>query len=73
MKLTTVFKSFDSAEAQLIKSMLDAAGIPAEVTHEFSALSLGSSMTMGGIRVQVADESAEEAKALIEAKGPAPV
>jgi len=74
MQLATVFQTFNPAEAQLIRSMLDAAGIPAEVTHELSALSMdGYSMATGGIRVQVPSERAEEARALIETKGPAAV
>ncbi len=71
MQLAVVFQTFNPAEAQLIKSMLEAAGIPAEVTHELSALSMeGYSMATGGIRVQVPEDRAEEARALIETKGP---
>ena len=74
MKLVTVFQSFSPGEAQLIKSMLEAAGIPAEVTHELAALSMeGYSMTTGGIQVQVLDERAAEARALIETTGPSAV
>ncbi len=68
MQLVTVFRSFSPAEAQLIRSRLDAADIPAEVVNELAALSLdGYSMAAGGILVQVPDDYAEEAKALIEA------
>jgi len=67
MRLVTVFRSFSPAEAQLIRSRLDAAGIPAEVVNELAALSLdGYSMAAGGIRVQVPDSYAAEASALIE-------
>jgi hypothetical protein len=67
MELVTVFRSFSPAEAQLIRSRLDAAGIPAAVVNELAALSLdGYSMAAGGIRVQVPDNYAAEAKALIE-------
>jgi len=68
MQLVTVFRSFSPAEAQLIRSRLDAADIPAEVVNELAALSMdGYSMATGGILVQVPDDYAEEAKALIEA------
>jgi hypothetical protein len=67
MQLVTVFRSFSPAEAQLIRSRLDAAGIPAEVVNELAALSLdGYSMAAGGIRVQVPDNYAAEATALID-------
>lgn len=71
MELVTVFRSFSPAEAQLIRSCLDAAGIPAEVMHELSGLSIdGYAMAAGGIRVQVPDDRAEEALALINATDP---
>ena len=38
MKLVTVFRSFSPAEAQLIRSRLDAAKFHAVVMHELSAL-----------------------------------
>ena len=67
MRLVTVFRSFSPAEAQLIRSRLDAADIPAVVMNELAALSMdGYSMATGGIRVQVPEDYAAEAQALIE-------
>jgi hypothetical protein len=67
MELVTVFRSFSAAEAQLVRSRLDAADIPAEVVNELAALSMdGYSLATGGILVQVPDSYAAEAKALIE-------
>ena len=40
MQLVTVSRAFNSADAQLTRSRLDAAGFHAVVTHELSALSL---------------------------------
>ena len=69
MNLVTIFRSFSPAEAQLIRSMLEAAGIPAHIVGELSALSVeGYSLTTGGVRVQVPEDRAEEAKALIASK-----
>ena len=66
MKLVTVFQTFNPAEAQLIRSRLEAAGWLAQVKHELSALSMdGYSMAAGGILVQVPDDVAEDAKALL--------
>jgi len=72
MQLATVFKTFNSAEAQLIASMLEAAGIPVHVAQEESSLNVpGAAMITGGVFVQVPEERAEEARVLINTKGPA--
>lgn len=66
MNLVTVYKTFSSADAQLIRSMLEAADVPATVAHELSALSLGGyALAAGGIAVQVPEEHAELARELI--------
>lgn len=66
MKLVTVYNTFSPADAQLIRSMLEAAEVPATVTHELSALSLdGYALAAGGIGVQVPEDRAEFARELI--------
>ena len=73
MELVTVFRSFSPAEAQLIRSRLDAADIPAEVMNELAALSMdGYSMATGGVLVQVPDTYAAEAKALLDSANASP-
>jgi hypothetical protein len=63
MRLVTVFSAFNPAEAQLVRSRLDAAGFHASVANEFSALSMeGYSMAVGGIRVEVPENEASEAR-----------
>ena len=63
MELVTISRAFNPAEAQLTRSRLEAAGFYAEVAHELSALSMdGYGVTIGGIRVQVPADQAEEAK-----------
>ncbi len=63
MKLATVYCAFNPADAQLVRSRLEAAEFHPVVTHELSALSLdGYAMAAGGILVQVPDEEAQEAK-----------
>ena len=71
MQLATVFQTFNPAEAQLIASMIEAAGIPVHLSQEASSLSVGAGMTTGGVLVQVPEERAQEARALIETQGPA--
>ncbi len=76
MELITVFTTLNLAEADLAASELEAAGFDVMIPDEYSALSLGSSggqtglssaKSSGGIRVQVPEDQAAEARALIEA------
>lgn len=70
MQLVTVFTAFNSAEAQLVRSRLEAAGLRVFVTDELSALSIeGYALAAGGIKVQVPDVDAEEALELIRDGG----
>ena len=63
---TTVYQAFNSADAQLVRSRLDAAGFHPVVTHEASALSIeGYAVAAGGILVQVPEEEALEAREFI--------
>lgn len=64
MEPVVVFRTFDLAEAQLVRSRLEAAGFEANVAHENSAANLN--VPGGGVRVMVAPDRAAEAKALIE-------
>ena len=66
MQLVTVFTSFNPAEAQLVRSQLDAAGFQASVANELSALSTeGYAMAVGGIKVQVPAEQETDARNLL--------
>ena len=68
---TTVYRAFSSADAQLVRSRLDAAGFHAVVTHEASALSIeGYAVAAGGILVQVPAEEAVEARNFITSAVP---
>lgn len=70
MELVTVFTAFNSAEAQLVRSRLEAAGLRAFVRDELSALSMdGYALAAGGISVQVPDVEAEQALALVRDDG----
>jgi hypothetical protein len=62
MKLVTVARLLNPADAQLTRSRLEAAGFHPFVTGELSALSLdGYSLAVGGIHVQVPEPEAAEA------------
>jgi hypothetical protein len=67
MSPTTIFKAFNPAEAQLVRSRLEAAGFHPFVADELSALSIdGYSLAAGGIRVQVPESEAADAKEFLE-------
>ena len=66
MELVTVFTTFNPAEAQLIRSRLEAANFQVSLAHELASFSMeGYSMATGGIRVEVPADQAEDAKILI--------
>ncbi|HLX68170.1 MAG TPA: DUF2007 domain-containing protein [Verrucomicrobiae bacterium] len=63
MSLVTVSKAFSPAEAQLTRSRLEAAGFHAVVIGELAAMSMeGYSGATGGIRVQVPEAEADDAR-----------
>ena len=67
MKLVTVFSTFNPAQAQVVRSRLEASGFHAEVKNELAALSIeGYSMATGGIEVQVPEVEAVDARSLID-------
>jgi hypothetical protein len=71
MQFVTVFRAFNPAEAQLVRSRLDAADFLVNVAGENSALSIdGYAMATGGILIQVPEDQAADARALIESKDP---
>ena len=71
MSPTTIFKAFNPAEAQLVRSRLEAAGFHPFVADELSALSIdGYALAVGGIRVQVPESEAAEAKEFLEKSTP---
>ncbi len=61
-----VFRTFDLAEAQVVRSRLEGAGLQADVEHENSAANFD--VAGGGVRVVVPAEQAEEARALVESR-----
>ena len=68
MNLVTIFKAFSPAEAELTRARLEAAGFNAVVIGELAALSTeGYSAATGGIRVQVMEDRAVEARAFLDA------
>jgi hypothetical protein len=68
MDFATVYIAFNPADAQLVRSRLEAADFHPFVAHELSALSMdGYAMAIGGIRVQVPEAEADEAREFLAA------
>ena len=68
MNLVTIFKAFSLAEAELTRARLEAAGFHAVVMGELAAMSIGGySQATGGIRVQVLEDEAVEAREFLDA------
>jgi hypothetical protein len=73
MNLVTIFKAFSPAEAELTRARLEAAGFHAVVMGELAALSMeGYSAATGGIRVQVMEDEAVEAREFLDSAGDPP-
>jgi hypothetical protein len=71
MPIGTIYRAFNPADAQLVRSRLDAAGFHAFVTNELSALSMdGYALAAGGILVQVPESEAEEAQRFLTESRP---
>ena len=66
MDPVVIFRTFDLAEAQVVRSRLEGAGLQAEVEHENSAANFD--VAGGGVRVVVPAEDAEEARALVDSR-----
>lgn len=63
--MTTVTTCSNLAEAQLLKGLLNAAGIPAFVPDELTANTAPQFVFGSGIRLQVDDENVEDALLLL--------
>jgi hypothetical protein len=67
MSPVTIFRAFNPAEAQLVRSRLEAAGFHPFVADELSALSIdGYALAAGGIRVQVPEGEAANVREFLE-------
>jgi|JI7StandDraft_1071085.scaffolds.fasta_scaffold959260_2 hypothetical protein len=68
MEWVTVSKLFNPAEADMLRSRLEAAGFTANLKNLGAALAIdGYSMAVGGIWVQVPTAEATEALAFVDA------
>jgi hypothetical protein len=65
--MVAVYRTLNLADADLVRSRLEAAGFHAAVMDEVAAFTTeGYSAASRGIRVEVPDSEAEEARAFLE-------
>lgn len=67
MKPVVIFKTFNQAEAQLIRARLEAANFHPFVANENAAAWLGGLSNATTLRVEVPENEADEAKAFLAA------
>jgi len=68
MSLVTIFKAFSPIEAEMTRARLETAGFHAVVIGDLAAMSMeGYSVATGGIRVQVPEDEAAEAREFLDA------
>ena len=67
MKPVTVYKALNPADAQLVRSRLEAAGFHPFVADETAALSMeGYALAAGGIRVQLPESEYAAAREFLD-------
>jgi hypothetical protein len=65
--MTTIATCYSIAEAEILKSVLADAGITASLPEELTANSAPQFVFASGLRVQVEDEDADEARRFLAA------
>jgi hypothetical protein len=71
MEYVTVYRAFNPAAADLVRSRLEANGFVVNLKNDVAARSIeGYAMAAGGIMVQVPDDQAPDARALLDSVDP---
>jgi len=70
MDFVTVSKAVNPGEADLVRSRLEANGFFVNLKSEDEAISFGYGTPIGGVQVQVPEDQAENARALLQSQDP---
>jgi hypothetical protein len=70
MDFITVSRAVSPAEADLVRSRLEANGFFVNLKSEDEAISFGYGTAIGGVQVQVPEAEAESARALLASQDP---
>lgn len=72
MDIVTIYRAFNLADAELVRSRLEAAGFHPFVADEMAASNYPVIVAGGGVRVQVPDTEAAEAQTFLNDSTAAP-
>ena len=70
MDFVTVSRALNPAEAELVRSRLEANGFMVNIKNETAAFTFGTGYDIGGVLIQVPEGEAESARALLESQDP---
>lgn len=71
MEYVTVYRAFNPADGELVRSRLEANGFMVNLKNDIAARSIeGYAMGTGGILVQVPEDQAPDARALLDSQDP---
>jgi hypothetical protein len=70
MDFITVSRAVSSGEAELVRSRLEANGFFVNLKSDEEAISFGYGTPIGGVQVQVPEDQAESARALLQSQDP---
>ncbi len=70
MEFITVSTLNNPAEAEFVRSRLEANGFFVNLKHAEAAFSLGYGSALGGVQVQVPQDQAENARSLLASQDP---
>jgi len=66
MNLVTVFSAFNPAEAEVIRSRLEASDFHPVIQHDNPSTTFGYGTKVGGVLVQVPEDEAADAKEFLK-------
>jgi flagellar biosynthesis/type III secretory pathway M-ring protein FliF/YscJ len=70
MVFVTVSNAATPAEADLVRSRLEANGFMVNLKDDNDAVSFGFGLPIGGMQIQVPEDQAENARGLLASQGP---
>jgi len=70
MDFITVSRALNPAEAELVRSRLEANGFLVNVKNEDAAFCFGTGYDIGGVLIQVPEAQADNARALLASQDP---
>jgi flagellar biosynthesis/type III secretory pathway M-ring protein FliF/YscJ len=70
MEFVTISRALNPSEAELVRSRLEANGFLVNIKSQNAAFTFGSGYDIGGVQIQVPEDQAESARALLASQDP---